>query len=83
MTFNERLSEERQRQVDLGFDNNFDDTNSISEWITYIVRTASRNYVNLPNNQTDIEKFKTDLIKVAALTQSAYEAIERKQKDTN
>lgn len=72
MNFQERVQEELLRQKALGFNEDWDKTNTPFHWASYINRTVTRNLVNLPDNQTDIELFKRDLIKVAALAENAF-----------
>lgn len=54
----------------------FDDTNTPSQWMGYVSAYGARNLVGA--SAVDLEKFRVDMIKVAALAVAAVEAIDRK-----
>lgn len=54
-----------------------DDVNTPFHWNAYINQYASRNLIGNPNSFTDLEAFRVDMLKVAALAVAAIEAIDR------
>lgn len=66
---------EQQRQKALGFDLEFDKTHTPFEWAGFITRIAIRNLTKLPGKNTDIEAFKNDLVKIAALAAAAHKSL--------
>lgn len=70
------VMDERQYQINK-WGNEFDDKNTPYNWMGYITHYASRNLAGDPNG-VDLAKFRTDMIKVAAMAVAAVEAIDRK-----
>lgn len=55
-----------------------DDLNTPFNWAAYIAQDATRNLIGAPANATDLAKFRTDMVKVAALAVAAVETLDRK-----
>lgn len=74
--FEELVANEQKRQKSLGFNSEFDKTHTPFEWAGFINRVATRNLIKLPEKSTNIDEFKKDLVKIAALAATAYKSIE-------
>lgn len=55
----------------------FDDENTPHEWVAYIAHYAARHLAGNPAG-VDVDKFRLDMVKVAALAVAAIEAVDRK-----
>ncbi len=73
---NERL---RQLHIKHGGDTyEFDKTNSRNDWVAYIVAYAGRASDKCARNEKDGQKFRENMVKVAALALAAIEATDKK-----
>lgn len=67
---------ERQYQ-EAKWGNDFDDTNTNSQWANYISHYANRNLIGVKADQSD-EAFRESMVKVATLAVAAIQALDRR-----
>jgi len=72
----DEIKAERKIQ-DKRFGTSFDDSNTPYNWAAFIGNYATRNLIGDPSS-ISIEKFRSDMVKVAALAVAAVEATDRK-----
>lgn len=71
------IDDERQRQIRLkhgGDTNKFDEENSLNDFVAYISAYAGRAAQKVARNERDGQRFRVNMIKVAALAMAAVEA---------
>jgi hypothetical protein len=73
----ERIAVERAYK-DRKWGYEIDRLNTPHHWTSYICQYATKNCIGDPRLPVDIEKFKEDMVAVAALAIAALEAIEKK-----
>lgn len=75
----QEVRKERERQKELAFGGNtddFDKTNSQSDWVAYIVAYAGRAPDKVYRNKRQEENFRNNMVKVAALALAAIESFD-------
>lgn len=80
----EEIQKEREYQIDKWGNAADDSVNTPNDFVSYIAHHSTRWFVGgfLPYNENDVNKFRTQMIKTAALAVAAVESLDR-QREAN